>query len=71
MTRKIKTYISASARSRTILFNALMTMLGAAEANIGMLQNFIPGNVYAYLFFILAVGNTILRALTTKPLIEK
>lgn len=58
-------------KSRTIWFNAIVAGLAAAEPVFGMLQSFLPGNVYAYLTVALTVGNAILRVLTTQPLANK
>lgn len=54
--------------SRTLWFNAICAALGAAEASLGLLQASLPINAYGALAFVLAVGNTALRVVTTQPL---
>lgn len=54
--------------SRTIWFNVICTGLAAAEMSLGMLQALLPVNAYAVLSFVLVVGNTVLRGLTSTPL---
>ncbi len=58
-------------RSKTMWFNAIVAGFAALEPVFGMLQSFLPGNVYAYLTVALTVGNAILRVLTTQPLSDK
>lgn len=55
-------------RSRTIWFNGICTGLAAAELSLGLLQALLPVNAYALLSFVLVVGNTVLRGLTSAPL---
>ena len=54
--------------SKTLIFNALCSALGAAEAGMGLLQPALPVNAYALLAFVLAVGNAALRVVTTTAL---
>lgn len=54
--------------SKTLIFNALCSALGAAEAGMGLLQPALPINAYAGLAFVLAVGNAALRVVTTTAL---
>lgn len=58
-------------RSKTMWFNAIVAGMAAIEPALGLLQSFLPGNVYAYLTAFLTVGNAMLRAVTTQPLSEK
>ena len=67
----IKIWFDRVIRSRTLWFNAVVAGLAALEGVFGLLQAFIPGNVFAYLTVILTVGNAILRVLTTTALESK
>jgi hypothetical protein len=51
--------------SRTLWFNLLVLMLAAAEAQIGMLKDVLPGGLFAWLAFGLPVGNAALRFIST------
>lgn len=51
--------------SRTLWFNAICLALAAAEAQLNVLQGYLPGGVYAWLAFVLPVGNAALRLITT------
>lgn len=55
-------------RSRTLWFNAIVLMLAAAEAQLNVLQGVLPGGLYAWLSFVLPVGNAALRLITTTAL---
>ena len=68
---KIKLWFDRIIRSRTMWFNAVVAALAALEGVIGMLQGFLPGNVFAYLTIALTIGNAILRVLTTQSLADK
>lgn len=52
-------------RSRTLWFNAIALALAAAEMQLNVLQGFLPGGVYAWLAFVLPVGNAALRFITS------
>lgn len=54
--------------SKTLWFNALCAALAAAEAGFAVLQPLLPVNAYATLLFGMAVGNAVLRAVTTMRL---
>ena len=54
--------------SRTLWFNTICAALGAAEASMGLVQASLPVNAYGALAFVLAVGNTALRVVTTQAL---
>lgn len=56
--------------SKTLWFNLLVSGLGALEASFSVLQDVIPVNVYAVLVVVLAVGNAILRVISTAKLIK-
>lgn len=58
-------------KSKTLWFNAIVAGMAALEPVFGTLQAFLPGNVYAYISVVLAVGNAILRVITTQPLSTK
>lgn len=54
--------------SRVLWFNALCAALAAAEAGFGLLQPLLPVSAYAVLAFVLAVGNAVLRVVTSSQL---
>lgn len=58
-------------RSKTIWFNAICTGLATAELSLGLLQALLPVNAYAVLSFVLVVGNTVLRSVTSAPLVMR
>ena len=51
-------------RSRTLWFNAIALALAAAELQLNVLRGVLPGGVYAWLAFVLPVGNAALRLIT-------
>lgn len=51
-------------RSRTLIVNAIALALIAAEAQLGLLQQVLPVNVYALAAFVLPVVNAALRLAT-------
>lgn len=53
-------------KSRTLWFNAIVAALASAEAAFGVLQPVLPGNVYAWFSIVLAVGNAVLRVITSQ-----
>lgn len=52
-------------RSRTLWFNLVVLMLAAAETQLQVLQGVLPGGLYAWLAFVLPIGNAALRFITT------
>jgi len=48
-------------RSETVWGNAIALVLLTAEANFGLLQAVLPGNVYAWLAFALALLNAVMK----------
>lgn len=58
-------------RSRTLWFNAAVLMLAAAETQLNVLQGVLPGGLYAWLAFILPIGNALLRFITTTAITVK
>lgn len=52
-------------QSRTLWFNAIALALAAAELQLNVLRGVLPGGVYAWLAFVLPVGNAALRLITT------
>jgi hypothetical protein len=65
------TYLIQLFKSKTIWFNVLVAGLAALEPVFGALQSFLPGNVYAYLTVGLAVGNAVLRVVTSQAISDK
>lgn len=57
-------------QSKTLWFNIAMAAATTAEASFGLLQPVLPGNEYASLAFVLAIGNAMLRIISTQG-IEK
>jgi hypothetical protein len=55
-------------RSKTLWFNLVVLMLAAAESQLNVLQTVLPGGLYAWLAFVLPVGNAALRFITTTAL---
>lgn len=55
-------------KSRTLRLNAAAAALAAMEANTGLLQPLLPVNFYEALVVALAVGNAVLRVITTQPI---
>jgi len=69
---KISVWFQRIIRSRTMWFNAVVAGFAALEGVFGLLQPFLPGNVFAYMTVALTVGNPIIRALwTTTALRDK
>jgi hypothetical protein len=58
-------------KSKTLWFNILVSGLVALEASFSMLQPNIPVNVYGVLATALAVGNAILRVVSSSTIIFK
>jgi hypothetical protein len=52
-------------RSKTLRFNAAVLMLAAAEAQLSVLKDVLPGGLYPWLAFALPVGNALLRLIST------
>lgn len=48
-------------RSETVWGNAFALIVTAAELHLGLLQQVLPGNVYAWLAFAVAFLNTVLK----------
>lgn len=57
--------------SKTIWFNILVAGLVALEASFSMLQPNLPVDVYGILATVLAVGNAMLRVISSTQLIIK
>lgn len=55
-------------KSRVLRLNAAAAALAALEANTGLLQPLLPVNFYEALVVALAVGNAVLRVITTQPI---
>lgn len=55
-------------RSRTLLVNAAVLALAAAETQLQVLQPLMPVNVYSLIAFALPVVNALLRVITVQPL---
>lgn len=52
-------------QSKTLWFNAIVLMLAAAEAQLGVIKDALPGGLFAWLAFVLPVVNALLRFITT------
>lgn len=55
-------------RSKTLIFNALVLALAAAESQLHMIQPLLPVNFYAVIAFALPVINAGLRVITSQAL---
>jgi hypothetical protein len=55
-------------QSKTLRFNVVMAGLLVLEANFAVLQPYLSGSVYAWFSTVLAVGNAMLRVVTTASL---
>lgn len=58
-------------RSKTLWFNAIVLALAAAETRLQVLQGVLPGGLYAWLAFVLPVGNAALRFITSTAITVK
>ncbi len=58
-------------RSKTIWFNTIVLALAAAETQINVLKDVLPGGMFAWLAFVLPVGNAVLRFITTTAITVK
>jgi hypothetical protein len=71
MEEEMNKWINRIIRSKVMWFNAILAGLTALEAAFTIFQPMLPGNIYAYFSVALAVGNAILRVVTTQPLSDK
>ena len=55
-------------KSKVLWFNAIVSGLVALEATFSALQSLLPTNTYAIAVTVLAVGNAVLRIITTQGL---
>jgi hypothetical protein len=55
--------------SKTLWFNAIALVLGMAEMQFKLLEQYIPAAVFPALAFVLAVANVLLRFITTTALV--
>lgn len=55
-------------QSKTLWLNLISAALLALEAQFGLLQPYLPGNVYAWFAVGLTVVNAVLRAVTAAPI---
>lgn len=66
----VKTWLVNAVKSRTMLFAALLTILGFVEANSGMFQGFL-GDHYGLFTMVTGVIVALLRVITVEPLSAK
>lgn len=71
MMNTIKVWFLRVIHSRTMWFNAVIAALAALEGVFGLLQPFVPGNIFAYITVILTTGNAFFRVFTTEALKDK
>ena len=55
-------------RSRTLWFNAVVAGLTAAEMSLQLMQPLLGDHTYQLIAFVLAVGNAVLRLISTQAL---
>jgi hypothetical protein len=53
-------------KSKVVWFNIIMAAMVALEASFSSLQPVLPVNVYGVLITVLAVGNAVLRVISTQ-----
>lgn len=53
-------------RSKTLVFNAVIALLAAVEANANLIQPYLPGNVYGWGLMLVICGNAALRVITSQ-----
>ncbi len=58
-------------KSKTIIFNAVMGTLIAAEQSMGALEPVLGAAAFGVLTFALPVGNVLLRMITSAPVSSK
>lgn len=58
-------------KSKTVWFNIIVAGLVALEASFAMLQPLLPVNAYGVLTTVLAVGNAMLRVISSQGIIFK
>ena len=66
VSKKIKQY----SKSRTVVINTMIIMIGYLEANISLVKTHLGDN-YGYVFMGIGLVGIWLRAITTKPLDDK
>lgn len=66
----MKQFFQKIKKSKTIIFNILLGVLGVLELNMGMFQTLL-GDYYGVTFMVIAIIGVILRTITTQPLNEK
>lgn len=57
--------------SKTLWFNMIMLTAAAAESQLNVLKDVLPGGLYAWLAFGLPIGNAMLRFWSTTVLTVK
>lgn len=67
MIRKLKGML----RSRTMMFSALLFLLGAISDNSSYIQDLLDPKVYSVSMFVIGIIIAYLRVTTTKPLEDK
>ena len=55
-------------QSKVLWFNGLVACLAAAEVSLRVVQDYLPGNIFAWLTFVLTIGNAALRVITRQGL---
>jgi xanthine/uracil permease len=67
----INRWIIRSLKSKTILTSAVLSMLGAAQASLGLFTSVLTPKVYGIVVMVIGVLYAGLRAVTTQPLKDK
>jgi uncharacterized membrane protein YccF (DUF307 family) len=65
---KIREFLRRAARSRTMIFNVLLAILGGLELVGAHLTTLLGAQVAAAILLTGAIANMALRAITTQPL---
>lgn len=57
-------------KSKTILFSAILAVMGVLELNLGLLENLL-GDWYGVVFILISAITAFLRVMTVVPISEK
>lgn len=58
-------------KSKTILFSAILAILGAVELNLSLLRGIFSEDVYGVLMMVVSACVAVLRVITTQALKDK
>lgn len=58
------------AKSKTLLFSAVLAVLGVLELNLGLLENLL-GDWYGVVFILISAVTAVIRVMTLVPISDK